>query len=291
MKQTFSPTIEPLESRIAPAIIIANPIFDIKGGAGQTSADIDLAKLVDPSTSYRTIVEFVTNFTKSGATSPSVIRLELFDDKTPLTVQNFLSYVNNTDLNNDYDGTYFHRLVSGFVLQGGGYNPPISINNFGTHVETPLTVHNEFFADDTTLDPVVGTIAMAKVGTSAGGGPHSATSEFFINYADNSGILDDQNGGFTVFGRVIQGMDAVTEMANLRKVAISNLGGPGGSEGIPTTASGVPTSDQLIKIVDARVPYFSVTINAGDNTRSHSIPTPVFGNVSSGATVVSDKIA
>ena len=273
MKQTFSPTIEPLESRIAPAIIIANPIFDIKGGAGQTSADIDLAKLVDPSTSYRTIVEFVTNFTKSGASSPSVIRLELFDDKTPLTVQNFLSYVNNTDLNNDYDGTYFHRLVSGFVLQGGGYNPPISINNFGTHVETPLTVHNEFFADDTTLDPVVGTIAMAKVGTSAGGGPHSATSEFFINYADNSGILDDQNGGFTVFGRVIQGMDAVTEMANLRKVAISNLVGPGGSEGIPTTASGVPTSDQLIKIVDARV----ITPTAG-NPAGHTFSVEVLDN-------------
>ncbi len=254
MKQTFRSGIEPLESRIAPAILVANPAFDIKAGAGANSVTVDLATLVDASASHRTVVEFITNFTVPGASGPGVIRLELFDDKTPLTVQNFLSYVNNVDPADDYAGTYFHRLVTGFVLQGGGYNPPLRFNNFGAHVDTPYTVHNEFFADDAELDPNPGTIAMAKVGTSSGGGPHSATSEFFINYADNSGILDAQNGGFTVFGKVVQGMDVVTALANLRLVPITNLAGSSGSEGVPTTAAnGVRITDEVIKIVEARI--------------------------------------
>ena len=274
MKRPSSPTIEPLEARIAPAITIAHPIFDIKAGVGQTGITIDLGKLVDASSSYRTIVEFVTNFTVPGASTPGVIRLELFDDKTPLTVQNFLSYVNNLDTANDYEGTYFHRLVNGFVLQGGGYNPVPTVNNFGPHIDTPFMVHNEFVGDDAELDPAVGTIAMAKVGTTQGGGPNSATSEFFINYADNSGILDTQNGGFTVFGKVVQGMDVVNALAALRKVPLNNLSGSG-SEGIPTTAaSGVPTEAQLIKIVEAHV----VNPTAG-NASGYTFSADVLDNV------------
>ena len=274
MKRLLSPGIEPLESRIAPAIVIANPAFDIKAGAGSTSATIDLAKLVDPAGNHRTVVEFITNFTIPGASGPGVIRLEMFDDKTPLTVQNFLSYVNNANAANDYDGTYFHRLVKDFVLQGGGYNPPPKVNDFGPHVDTPFTVHNEFFADDPELDPVAGTLAMAKVGTSNGGGPHSATSEFFINYADNSGILDSQNGGFTVFGKVVQGMDVVNALANLRLAPINNLGG-NGNEGIPTTAAtGAQVGDQTIRIVEARVvPPLAA------NANGHTFSVQVFDNV------------
>lgn len=254
MKRPSSSAIEPLETRIAPAVTIINPIFDIKAGIGKTSAEIDLATMVDATASYRTIVEFKTNFTMPGASTPSVIRIELFDDKTPLTVQNFLSYVNNAKDAGDYDGTYFHRFVNGFVLQGGGYTPPISNNNLGTHVETPYQVHNEFFGADAELDPVPGTIAMAKVGTTDGGGPHSATSEFFFNYADNSTTLDTQNGGFTVFGKVVQGLDAINAIVNVRKAVGSNLS-TSGTDGIPTTAANgsVPTADQLIKITEAKV--------------------------------------
>lgn len=274
MKRLLSPGIEPLESRIAPAIVIANPAFDIKAGAGSNSATIDLAKLVDPAGNHRTVVEFITNFTVPGASGPGVIRLEMFDDKTPLTVQNFISYVNNANAANDYDGTYFHRLVKDFVLQGGGYNPPPKFNDFGPHVDTPFTLHNEFFPDDPELDPVAGTLAMAKVGTSQGGGPHSATSEFFINYADNSGTLDPQNGGFTVFGKVVQGMDVVNALANLRLAPISNLGG-NGNEGIPTTAAaGAQVGDQTIRIVEARV----VPPLPG-NANGHTFSVQVFDNV------------
>ena len=276
MKRTISPIIEPLESRIAPAITIANPLFDIKAGVGQTGVSLDLGTLVDATSSFRTIVQFTTNFTAPGASSAGVIRLELFDDKTPLTVQNFLSYVKNLDDANDYDGTYFHRLVNGFVLQGGGYNPQVSVNNFGPHVATPFQVHNEFFGDDTSLDPITGTIAMAKVGTSAGGGPNSGTSEFFINYADNSSILDTQNGGFTVFGKVIQGMDIVNAIANLRKVPVNNLGGSNASEGIPTTAgNGVAlTNDTLIKIVSA-----TVIAPTAANANGHTFAVEIVDNV------------
>lgn len=265
MKRPTSPGIEPLESRIAPA-----SLFDIKGGIGLASQVIDLAKLVDPTatgpSSFRTVVEFQTNITAAGTPGTGVIRLELFDDKTPLTVQNFLTYVTNTIADNannpnDYDGTYFHRLVGGFVLQGGGYNGPLSTNNLGPHVGTLFQVHNEFNDADAELDPVAGTLAMAKVGTTGGGGPHSATSEFFINYADNSSILDDQNGGFTVFGKVTQGMDIVNAMATLRRVSAGDLTGKvntqqnPNADGIPTLAGeGVsPTANDLIKIVDARV--------------------------------------
>jgi peptidyl-prolyl cis-trans isomerase A (cyclophilin A) len=254
MKRPFSPAIEPLESRIAPAVTIVNPIFDIKGGVGATSAEIDLAKMVDPTASYRTVVEFVTNFTMPGQSSPAVIRLQLFDDKTPLTVQNFLSYVNNTSATGDYDGTYFHRFVNNFVLQGGGYNPPISNNNLGTHIDTPFQVHNEYIDGDAELDPVAGTVAMAKVGTTDGGGPHSATSEFFFNYTDNSATLDGQNGGFTVFGKVIQGMDVINQIVSLRKAVSANLT-TSATDGIPTTApaGSAPAANQLIQIVSASV--------------------------------------
>ena len=274
MKRPTSPGIEPLESRIAPAVTILHPLFDIKAGVGQTGIDIDLAKMVDAAASYRTIVEFQTNITAAGTPGTGVIRLELFDDKTPLSVQNFLTYVTNTIADNannpnDYDGTFFHRLASGFVLQGGGYNGPVTQGSLGSHVGNPFQVHNEFNDADAELNPVAGTLAMAKVGTNNGGGPHSATSEFFINYADNSSILDTQNGGFTVFGKVTQGMDIVNAMAGLRQFTTNNLTGSVGSEGIPTTAGSgtVATASQLIKIVDARV-FTPAAGNKGTHTFS-----------------------
>src|SRR5262245_6740513 len=92
--------IEPLESRIAPALIV-NPIFDIKASTGQTGSSIDLGTLVDASKSYRTTVEFVTNFTLPGETQPAKIVMELFNDKAPLTVANFLRYVNSASSASD----------------------------------------------------------------------------------------------------------------------------------------------------------------------------------------------
>lgn len=242
--------IELLETRIAPAgIMVANPIFDITAGTGQTGASIDLGKLVDASKSYRTMVEFVTNYTIPGQSSPAVIQMELFDDKAPVTVANFLHYLNNPNKAADYDGIIFHRLVQGFVLQGGGFNA----SAFTTHIATFPTVHNEFDANDPERSNIVQTVAMAKVGADNGGGPNSATSEFFVNLANNAANLDAQNGGFTVFGRVT---DASMPVVN----AIAGLSLYNSSTPVQNYSGGLPTPSQLISIVDAHV----VTPQAGD---------------------------
>ncbi len=124
------------------------------------------------------------------------ILVELYDDAAPLTVANFLNYVNR----GDYDSSIFHRLVPGFVLQGGGYWYP-----GWWDIPTDPPVPNEFGISNTR-----GTIAMAK----QPGDPNSATSQWFFNLADNSATLDVDNGGYTVFGRVIgDGMAVVDALA------------------------------------------------------------------------------
>lgn len=238
--------IEFLESRIAPAATIFNPVFDIVASVGQKDAVIDLDTMFDQTATYRTKVEFVTNFTMPGQSSPAVITMELFDDKAPLTVANFLRYVNNLDASGDYDGTFFHRLIPGFVLQGGGSN---AVDN--THIPVFDPVHNEYDPDDLERSNLRGTISMAKVGPDQGGGAHSATSEFFISLADNSENLNNQNGGFTVFGRITDtSMEVVDAIAALQRL------GDTGNGGVPVqnySGSGNPTPDQKIQVVDARV--------------------------------------
>ncbi len=122
--------------------------------------------------------------------------IELVPD-APVTTENFLQYVTDRF----YDGTIFHRVVPGFVVQGGGFLP-------GLIEQTPERppIVNEFSPNRSN---VRGTLAMAKVG----GNPNSATSEFFFNLADNSQNLDNQNGGFTVFANVVEGLDVVDAMA------------------------------------------------------------------------------
>ena len=249
--------IEPLESRIAPATIV-NPIFDITAGVGHTGATIDLGKMVDASKSFRTVVELETNFTLPGQSSPGVIRIELFDDKAPVTVNNFLRYLNNTNKSADFDGTFFHRLVQGFVLQGGGNN--VSDRQ---HIATFAPVHNEFDPMDTERSNLVQTVAMAKVASEQGGGPNSATSEFFVNLSDNAGNLDAQNGGFSVFGRVTDDSMGVV-------IAISALQTSSNAP-VQNFSGGIPTAAQLIQIVDARVVAGTAVDAGGDRFEVVSI--------------------
>lgn len=111
----------------------------------------------------------------------------LFSDVAPVTVNNFLNYVNR----GDYDNSFMHRLIPGFVIQGGGFR--ITEQEEVENIPTDGSIINEF-----NLSNLAGTLAMAKLG----GDPNSATSQWFINLADNSANLDFQNGGFTVFGKV-----------------------------------------------------------------------------------------
>lgn len=129
------------------------------------------------------------------------IDIALHDAETPQTVANFLAYIDA----GRYADNFFHRSVPGFVIQGGGFRfvGPSTFDN----VPTFPPVQNE-----PGISNVRGTIAMAKLG----GDPDSATSQWFINLSDNSANLDAQNGGFTVFGRVVgDGMNVADEITAL----------------------------------------------------------------------------
>ncbi|MGH8601595.1 MAG: peptidylprolyl isomerase [Gammaproteobacteria bacterium] len=128
-------------------------------------------------------------------TNWGTIVLELESEKSPQTVANFLAYVRE----GFYDGTVFHRVIDGFMIQGGGYTPQ------WTQKQTKAPIKNEAANG---LKNTRGSLAMARTGD-----PHSATAQFFVNVADNP-FLDYQEPtvsgwGYTVFGRVIQGMDVV----------------------------------------------------------------------------------
>ncbi|MFA6312322.1 MAG: peptidylprolyl isomerase [Sterolibacterium sp.] len=143
-------------------------------------------------------------------TTLGIIDIQLFDAAAPLTVANFLSYVNS----GAYDDTFIHRSIPGFIIQGGGYTLGSTANSTNPVPAQP-PVANEFSASRSNLR---GTIAMAKVPDD----PNSATSQWFINLANNSTILDGQNGGFTVFGRVLgSGMAIVDAIAALPTVDAS----------------------------------------------------------------------
>lgn len=132
-------------------------------------------------------------------TSMGDIVMELVDD-APITTANFLQYVED----GFYNGTIFHRVVSDFVVQGGGFLPGPGLGTPPDGLRDPIV--NEFSPSRSNLR---GTAAMAKFGSD----PDSAMSQFFFNLGDNSENLDNQNGGFTVFANVVEGMDVVDAIA------------------------------------------------------------------------------
>ena len=150
-----------------------------------------------------------------GTEKTAEIDFLLFKDRTPITVTNFLGYVGR----GDYTDMFVHRLVPGFVIQGGGFT--VINDNSGSpavgNVPTQPPIQNEFGVSNT-----LGTISMAKFG----GDPDSATSQWFISTGANSDNLDFQNEGFTVFGRVSRAsFPAALELDQLAEFSIFNLGG------------------------------------------------------------------
>jgi cyclophilin family peptidyl-prolyl cis-trans isomerase len=132
-------------------------------------------------------------------TSMGDIQVELFADKAPTTVKNFLSYVDDKF----YDGVIFHRVIPGFMIQGGGMEPGLK------EKKTKDPIKNEA---DNGLSNERGTIAMARTPD-----PDSATAQFFINVADNKKSLDHKGKraeqfGYCVFGKVVKGMDIVDKI-------------------------------------------------------------------------------
>lgn len=139
-------------------------------------------------------------------TSLGTLRIELMPSEAPKTVENFLAYVRD----GFYDGTIFHRVVPGFVIQGGGFTPEM------TEKDTRPPIENEA---NNGLRNLRGTICMARTSD-----PHSATSQFFVNTKDNPALdFRDESmrgWGYAVFGKVVEGLevvDAIEKVATTRK--------------------------------------------------------------------------
>ena len=145
-------------------------------------------------------------------TTAGKIRIELYPDAAPQTVENFLTYVKAKQ----YDGTQFHRVIKGFMIQGGGFT-----EDFSQKPTRPPVKNEAEQSSKAGLLNVPGTVAMARTGD-----PNSATSQFFINVNDNKFLnfkeATPAGYGYTVFGKVVSGMDVVNKIA----AAPTGRGGP-----------------------------------------------------------------
>jgi peptidyl-prolyl cis-trans isomerase B (cyclophilin B) len=135
-------------------------------------------------------------------TSKGSLRIELDEEKAPLTVANFLGYVRK----GHYDGTIFHRVIKGFMVQGGGFEPDMKQKPTGTPIRNEANngLKNKHY-----------TLAMARTND-----PHSATAQFFVNAVDN-GFLDfksesPQGWGYAVFGKVVAGTEVIDAIEGVR---------------------------------------------------------------------------
>lgn len=183
--------------------------------------------------------------------------VELYDQDKPITVRNFIRYVQA----GAYTNMFLHRWVPGFVIQGGGF---FVTNRFTAptipSVRTFAPILNEYNGD-ARFSNLYGTIAMAKLG----GDPNSATSQWFFNLANNAANLDTQNGGFTVFGRVIGGTNVLNRFnsttttngvfsANIDNGALSQL----------PVLNAQPSYDDLIYV---DISLLNVRVSATNGTR------------------------
>jgi len=165
-------------------------------------------------------------------TSLGDIVLELNPAKAPVTVENFLGYVKKKH----YNGTVFHRVIDGFMIQGGGF----ALTD-GKLVEktSGKGIKNE---SQNGLKNERGTIAMARTND-----PDSATAQFFINVADNAMLNHPSNGGYAVFGKVVEGMDVVDKIKAV-KTGVSKLSmrHPATGEVLEMPSQDVPAANVVI---------------------------------------------
>jgi cyclophilin family peptidyl-prolyl cis-trans isomerase len=139
-------------------------------------------------------------------TSKGSIEIELDAEKAPISAANFVSYVKK----GFYDGTIFHRVIPGFMAQGGGFTDAMEKK------ETDAAIKNE---GQNGLKNLRGTIAMARTSEL-----DSATSQFFINVVDNAGLDYPSNGGYAVFGKVTKGMEVVDAIVNAPTTVKAGMG-------------------------------------------------------------------
>jgi peptidyl-prolyl cis-trans isomerase A (cyclophilin A) len=157
------------------------------------------------------------------STSKGDIKIELYPDKAPISVENFLRYAKN----GFYDGTIFHRVIPGFMIQGGGFTPDMNQKPTGDPIKNEA---------DNGLKNDKGNIAMARTNV-----VDSATSQFFINQANNDFLNHgSRDFGYAVFGKVVDGMDVVD------KIAVVKTGSKGFHQDVPEE----PVIIESIKLIE-----------------------------------------
>jgi len=163
------------------------------------------------------------------ATSLGNIDLDLDPEKAPITVNNFLNYVNS----NFYNNTIFHRVIADFVIQGGGYTPGTTNPVVKTPTQPPIVLES-----NNGLTNVRGTLAMARTSE-----PNSATSQYYINVVDNPALdyKSAEEPGYAVFGKVTAGLDVVDAISVVPTRAVPSLG----LTHLPVTNVVVTTARQL----------------------------------------------
>lgn len=168
-------------------------------------------------------------------TNKGDIVIELNAEKAPITVENFKKYVGA----GHYNGTVFHRVIADFMIQGGGFTKQ------GEKLVEKKTGEGILNEGQNGLKNEVGTVAMARMRD-----PNSATAQFFINVANNDNLNFPSNGGYAVFGKVIEGMDVVNKIKAV-KTSTQTLTGrhPKTDELMPSPSEDVP--DELIIIETA----------------------------------------
>jgi len=177
------------------------------------------------------IVSYSTGKAQTKGTPPmkittnhGVIVLELDAEKAPESTKNFQSYVES----GHYNGTVFHRVIPGFMIQGGGFEPGLNQKSSGEPIQNEA---------DNGLKNDIGTVAMARTND-----PHSATAQFFINTSDNAFLnhtsKDAQGWGYAVFGKVVEGLDVVKKI----EAVATHTTGPHGD---------VPVEDVVIEKIEA----------------------------------------
>ncbi len=257
------------------APVINSPFSSVNVAAASSTVVALTTQFSDPDVSQAVRV----------ATSLGTYDIVLFPVATPLTVANFLSYVSAAS----YDGSFFHRAPSNFVVQGGGFNVNASTGAITKVVTSPAVLNEPGISN------LRGTVAMAKLGNL----PNSATSEFFVNLGNNASNLDNQNGGFTVFGRVPTAGMAVLDAINLLQRKVPAYTVPVG--GAPTTFADLPLNatgtlpglldpNQLVKVnTVATTPVLAYTVqsqNIAIATASVAGSNITINGVASGSTTV-----
>lgn len=184
--------------------IVTIALDDILAVNNAADVSVDLFSHFDDPSTTGLVAEFELFNTSLGGGVKEVLLFDQAGAGAPLTVANFLGYV--TD--GDYANTIIHRSVPGFIVQGGGF----TVDNAVGTISSDPPVQNEFSPDRSNLR---GTISMAKLG----GDPNSATNQWFFNLGNNSANLDNQNGGFTVFGEVL----SVSDLAVIDAIAAVDI--------------------------------------------------------------------